>query len=91
MLHLTTVQGHQHLGINGAPPKDLKRMMDWAEQYQWPEQPWLKSKAVKEYILGLRDIKFDHEVYQSYRDYIKVIDQLNSMSYDEIFQPSSIS
>lgn len=91
MLHLTTVQGHPHLGINGAPPKDLKRMIDWAEQYQWPEQPWLKSKSVKEYILGLRDIRFDHQVYQSYRDYIKVIDQLNSMSYDEIFQPSSIS
>lgn len=81
----TAVQIHDNaLKIDGAPPRDLARLVEWAESCGWLDQ------SVRQAVLGLKDIKFNPVNHAKFRQYMAVLDSVRGTSYDQLFQPSTV-
>lgn len=80
----TSVQGKPELELEGVPTEDIKKVCEWASKIRW------LNLDVKHRIKYLSTVKFDSKVHQLFRDYIEYYDSITGMSWDELFNPSSI-
>lgn len=81
-LTLTYVQGNQSLVPESIPPEDLNRFILWAENSEHISVP------VRTAILNLKNIVFDPNLFQQFREYVSALDQSRGTNYNEIFNPS---
>jgi hypothetical protein len=83
-IHFNTNQGEPWLNLDSVPPKDFDLFVHWADTAT------LDSTA-KTFIKNITNsIKFNHQHYVQFRNYIDTLDQIRGLNYNEIFKPSGI-
>jgi sulfatase maturation enzyme AslB (radical SAM superfamily) len=82
-LHMTLVQGDAYLGLESVPPRDLARLIKWADDTDQLNQ------EQRQFVMNIaQSTHFDLELYLKLRDYVTVLDSIRKTSWDQTFTPS---
>lgn len=85
LLRFTMVQGFPHLTLQSVPPKDILKLQDWLDNTTdlSPDNRRFVSNA-------LESARFDPDLYQEFRRYVSVLDEVRGTSWDTTFNPSPL-
>jgi sulfatase maturation enzyme AslB (radical SAM superfamily) len=82
-LHMTLVQGDAYLGLESVPPRDLARLIKWAQRTDWLTQ------EQRQFVINTaQSTHFDLELYLKLQDYVAVLDSIRKTSWGQTFRPS---